>query len=237
MHLKPLRFKGLENYSNHVFIHGFFYYICKMITGIYKILNTVNNKVYIGSAVDIKKRWRDHKWYLKKNMHHNSHLQFAYNKYGLIKFQFIIEQECPIENLLINEEKYIKKYNSKNKRFGYNVNDPREIQFGVKCRNDIKLILSNRMVGENNPMYGKTGEQHPKYKYCLSKEKRKKLSEWAKNRRGNESNASKLNESRVNEIRNLYKNKKHTQNELSKIYDVTQVTISDIVLRKTWTHI
>lgn len=32
-----------------------------MITGIYKIKNIVNNKVYIGSAIDVKKRWRDYK--------------------------------------------------------------------------------------------------------------------------------------------------------------------------------
>ena len=33
-----------------------FFYIRKMITGIYKITNKTNNKVYIGSAVDIKKK-------------------------------------------------------------------------------------------------------------------------------------------------------------------------------------
>jgi len=36
-------------------------------TGIYKILNKINGKVYIGSATDIAKRWRDHKWHLNHN--------------------------------------------------------------------------------------------------------------------------------------------------------------------------
>ena len=32
-----------------------------MICGIYKITNTINNKVYIGQSVDIHRRWKDEK--------------------------------------------------------------------------------------------------------------------------------------------------------------------------------
>lgn len=92
-------------------------------------------------------------------------------------------------------------------------------------------------MGDKNPMYNKTGNQHPKFKYKISEEKRNKLSEWGKNRKGDESNASKLSKFDVIQIRTLYRNKKHTQTALSKIYNVTQATISDIILRKSWTHI
>jgi len=34
-----------------------------MITGIYKIINKLNNKVYIGQSIDIEKRWEAHKFY------------------------------------------------------------------------------------------------------------------------------------------------------------------------------
>ena len=57
-------------------------------TGIYIIKNILNNKKYVGSSTNIGKRWRDHKWYLKENKHHNSHLQASYNKYGLDSFEF-----------------------------------------------------------------------------------------------------------------------------------------------------
>lgn len=208
-----------------------------IITGIYKIRNIVNNKVYIGSAVDIKKRWRDHKWYLKENKHHNSHPQASYNKYGLEIFEFLIELKCSINDLLTEEKKLIDYYNAKNSKYGYNINDPKEIQFGIKCSDETKQILSERMRGKNNPMYGKTGEQHPKHKYQLSEDKRKKLSEWAKKRKGSKSNASKLTDDDIIYIRTSYKNKIHTQTALSKIYNVTQGTISDIILKKSWTHI
>jgi len=51
-------------------------------SGIYKILNTVNNKFYIGSAVNLNSRFRTHKANLINNKHPNKHLQAAFNKYG-----------------------------------------------------------------------------------------------------------------------------------------------------------
>ena len=50
--------------------------------GIYKITNTINNQIYIGSAIDIKDRWRCHKRDLLKYKHYNKKLQHAWNKYG-----------------------------------------------------------------------------------------------------------------------------------------------------------
>nr|MDA3779499.1 GIY-YIG nuclease family protein [Bacteroidales bacterium] len=139
-----------------------------MITGIYIIRNKINNKIYVGSAIDVKKRWRDHKWYLKENKHHNPHLQASYNKYELENFKFILELECNKINLIGNETNVIQKYDSKNRNYGYNINDPRQIFTGHKCSDELKQKSSERMVGENNPMYGKIGEEHPKYQYKLS---------------------------------------------------------------------
>ena len=61
--------------------------------GIYKITNLKNNKGYIGQSSDIKKRWRNHKFELKNNIHNNPYLQNAFNKYGEEAFEFrIIEK-------------------------------------------------------------------------------------------------------------------------------------------------
>ena len=45
------------------------------MTGIYKIINLVNDKIYIGSAVNFVKRWNEHKRKLHLNIHHSSKLQ------------------------------------------------------------------------------------------------------------------------------------------------------------------
>jgi group I intron endonuclease len=57
-------------------------------SGVYKITNKINNKIYIGSCKEFKERARDHFSSLKKNRHHNKHLQSSFNKNGSDAFIF-----------------------------------------------------------------------------------------------------------------------------------------------------
>lgn len=50
--------------------------------GIYKITNLINNKFYIGSSSDLKKRLYEHRRELNLGVQANKHLQSAWNKYG-----------------------------------------------------------------------------------------------------------------------------------------------------------
>ena len=59
-------------------------------SGIYKITNLINKKYYIGSSLDIKRRWKEHRRNLIKNKHNNIHLQKSWNKYGENSFLFEI---------------------------------------------------------------------------------------------------------------------------------------------------
>jgi len=79
-------------------------------SGIYVILNTKNNKIYIGQAEDIRARQTEHKRDLKKNRHHNQHLQHAWNKYGEKVFQFKILERCSIAELNSREQHYLNVY-------------------------------------------------------------------------------------------------------------------------------
>ena len=54
--------------------------------GIYCIENLKNHKKYIGQSVDIKKRWRNHRYKLNGNKHFNQHLQNSWNYYGKDNF-------------------------------------------------------------------------------------------------------------------------------------------------------
>ena len=91
-----------------------FYYfghiqISENVSGIYAIVNTLNNKKYIGSSENLRKRYRQHFNNLNKNKHANTHLQRAYNKYGASVFEFWILEECDnIRDTLITlEQKWI----------------------------------------------------------------------------------------------------------------------------------
>ncbi len=91
------------------------------VSGIYKIINKINNKYYVGSSYDVYgKRWSDHKCKLNKNIHNNLKLQHAWNKYGESNFCFLMIEKVSPENLLIVEQKYLNLCKS-NPDFNYNI--------------------------------------------------------------------------------------------------------------------
>jgi len=87
---------------------------------IYKIINQINGKIYVGkTTLPIEKRLKRHFYLADKKV--NRYLYDAINKYS--KENFIIEliEEC--EYNLANEREiyYINLYKSNNKEFGYNM--------------------------------------------------------------------------------------------------------------------
>jgi hypothetical protein len=81
--------------------------------GIYKIVNKENGKFYVGSSIKIAKRWWSHKKALRLGIHHNLHLQRAWNKNGKDSFDFVVERIIPDnsseEELLKIEQEYLDK--------------------------------------------------------------------------------------------------------------------------------
>ena len=89
--------------------------------GVYCIRCKVNNKAYIGSSVDIKKRWNDHKGALRRGKHPNKQLQEDYNKYGADNFLYTILTNCKPQKLLWYENMYILLFNTRDMSMGYNI--------------------------------------------------------------------------------------------------------------------
>lgn len=76
-----------------------------MISGIYAIENIYNNKVYVGSSIDIENRWNRHKKDLIKNRHHNIFMQRSYRKYGENCFVYFILEKLDTERKELIKEK------------------------------------------------------------------------------------------------------------------------------------
>ena len=94
----------------------------EIISGIYKVTNLINNKIYIGQSINIYQRWQAHKsTSLNKNSkEYNIYFHNALRKYGIENFNFEIIEQC-VENDLDKREKYwIEYYNSYGRNFGYN---------------------------------------------------------------------------------------------------------------------
>lgn len=91
----------------------------KEVCGIYKITNMKDDKVYIGQAVDIYKRFLMHcKCGLGIDTPQGNKLYTAMLENGLENFTFELLEECPREELNKKEAYYISLYNSV--QYGYN---------------------------------------------------------------------------------------------------------------------
>lgn len=82
------------------------------IRGIYIIQSKIYpDRCYVGSAVDINKRWRNHLSLLQRNKHHSPMLQYHFNKYGIEDLQFSVERQIENkEDLIWIEQFYIDVY-------------------------------------------------------------------------------------------------------------------------------
>ena len=92
--------------------------------GVYKITNSSNQKIYIGSSKNILQRWRNHIRELKLNNHSNIFLQSDWNEYGDEYFIFEILKECSEDERYDIEQNYLDKllpfYRNDN---GYNISE------------------------------------------------------------------------------------------------------------------
>lgn len=97
--------------------------LSQLDTGVYVITNTVNGKVYVGSAAfSLRARLRDHKSLLRRGVHGNKHLQSAWNKYGWSAFQFDVVERCLPERCIKREQCWIDDKGSASNKKGYNIN-------------------------------------------------------------------------------------------------------------------
>lgn len=76
---------------------------------VYRILNKVNGKFYIGSTKgELRRRKSAHLAKLRHNKHYNSYLQNAWNKYGEENFEFIEIETIIFEKTSTIKESYLK---------------------------------------------------------------------------------------------------------------------------------
>lgn len=117
-------------------------------TGIYKIENKLNGRIYIGQSVNIENRWREHK---RGKQSPNMVISRAIKKHGSNSFMFDIIEICSKEELNMKEIYWISFYNSY--KIGYNSTtggdsptDSKSNKLTNENVNQIKKELINNVV-------------------------------------------------------------------------------------------
>lgn len=131
--------------------------------GIYKIVNIVNGHYYVGRSVNLNKRWRVHRNSLRRNIHHNNHLQNAWNKYGESSFEFrIIELLDDLNTSIEIEQRYIDKafedkksnindcYNLSDVAFGGASHPGNQFRKGIPHTIEGRQKISRGLLGNTN---------------------------------------------------------------------------------------
>lgn len=153
----------------------------KHTTGVYCIYNTANGKRYVGSAAkSLVRRFRDHRYQLNHSLHHNKHLQSAWDYYGSKAFRFQILERCNPRECVQREQTWIDKYQCSDRRFGYNKSPTAGSPLGFRHTKQTKAKVSLALKGK------KKTRQHADRirdaKQAMSLTTKRKMSEYAKHR-------------------------------------------------------
>ena len=207
-------------------------------SAIYCIENTVTGMMYIGQTISLKKRFREHKNELKRNIHKNTHFQNSWNFHGIENFVFYPLEFCDREELNFKESFYINSLGTLHPN-GYNLIDRGS---STTISDETRKKMSERAlerfsVPSNHPFYGRKVTEESKKKNSESNKKRVYKDEWKKavkenTPRGEECHSSKLSISDVKEIKEKIGELKDV--ELAKKYGVSVTCIWKIRTGRSW---
>ncbi len=143
---------------------------------LYKITNQLNKKVYIGQSKNDKYRWRQHCYFAKNPEKTGQYIHRAMAKYGIENFIFEIVATCQtqedaneIESILIQQ------YNSRNKKYGYNlVVGGNYGGHSEETRQKLRVATTKRLKEQGHPCQGqkRTEEQRAHMSYVQQNERK-----------------------------------------------------------------
>lgn len=124
-------------------------------SGVYQIICNRNQKIYIGSAVNLSKRIKRHLFELRNKKHPSKHLQNAFNLYGEETFSVIVLEEynsITRDNLVLREQYYLDNLKPYDRNVGYNTcpiaKSPAHLALSEEHRKNISSGLKNHYVSQ-----------------------------------------------------------------------------------------
>jgi group I intron endonuclease len=127
------------------------------MSGIYKITNLINGKIYIGQSRNLRRRQNEYSRYSEKKGH--GLMKRAILKYGWGNFRFEVIEECPADLLNEREEFHINEFKSYEKGIGYNMVYGAESHHNHVYSTELREKRSEQYTGEGNPFHGKSHSQ------------------------------------------------------------------------------
>jgi len=159
-----------------------------MATAIYAIVNSITKDMYVGSAISVRRRWKGHKYALKRGTHHSPKLQNAVNKYGLDIFNCEIIQLVEDKSKLIEREQFWIDFFKPT----YNGRPVAHSPFGTRHTEETKEKMSAAHKGRRFSAEHCANISAAKKGCVIKEEQRKLLSEIGKGKRLSDASKAKI---------------------------------------------
>lgn len=224
----------------------------EVISGIYEIVNLVNENRYVGSSKDIYGRWVQHQNELNKGKHYNLHLQRAWQRYKKESFDFrILEQTDNNTETLFEREQYWYDYYSNKNIVLYNASPIAATPSCSTTIEDLKngkrktsyaqfMQICNLLQNTDLPFYKiseETGAYINQIYMIYTREYFPDLTKdmvfRVRKNKGESSARAKLTETEVKEIIERMLNNEYDI-DIAQLYNVSYGTIDDIRHHRTW---
>lgn len=166
-----------------------------MQSGIYQIINLRSGKYYVGSAINIDKRWREHRHHLNRGTHHSAKLQNSWNKHGHEQFTFVIVEVISDLDKLISAEQF---WMDKLKAFGekgYNISPKAGSSLGVTHTRETRRKVGDASRGRTHSLETRAAISLSNRTRIVSEQTREKISAAGRLRVVTEETKKKMSES------------------------------------------
>jgi group I intron endonuclease len=131
--------------------------------GIYCIRNVVSGRVYVGSSVNIRSRWKSHRANLNNGRHPGKVMQASWDRHGPDAFEFSVLEfvENP-HDLIAAEQRWIDALRAVDPELGFNVSPTAGNCLGVKHTEETRAKLASSRRGKpKSPEHRKAiGDAH-----------------------------------------------------------------------------
>ena len=121
-------------------------------SGVYTIRNVFDGKRYIGSARRLHVRRAQHFSDLRCDRHSSTHLQRAYDKYGVDGFLFEVVELCPVDLLIEREQYWIDYYRAFDSACGYNMRARADSSLGHRHSDEVRQRMRDGFNRNRQPM-------------------------------------------------------------------------------------
>jgi group I intron endonuclease len=121
--------------------------------GVYTITNISTGKVYVGSAVNVRRRWETHRRELRRGAHPNRYLQSSWNAHGEPEFSFVLVESVEESTDLVSREQWwLDVLQSADRAHGYNISPTAYSILGYRFSDEQRANVSRGLAGlEKSP--------------------------------------------------------------------------------------